>query len=50
MRKSISQTASYVYSGSVDVGIITLSFALSPTMKEKGKYWLIPQERHRPIV
>jgi len=34
----------------VDVGIIALSLALSPTMKEKGKYWLIPQERHRPIV
>jgi len=48
--ENISQTASYVYSGAVDVGIIALSLTLSPTMKEKGKYWLIPQERHRPIV
>lgn len=48
--ENISQTASYVYSGAADVGIIALSLALSPTMKEKGKYWLIPQERHRPIV
>jgi len=48
--ENISQTASYVYSGAVDVGIIALSLALSPTMKEKGKYWLIPQERHRSIV
>jgi molybdate transport system substrate-binding protein len=48
--ENISQTASYVYSGAVDVGIIALSLSLSPTMKEKGRYWLIPQERHRPIV
>ena len=48
--ENISQTASYVYSGAVDVGIIALSLALSPTMKEKGKYWLIPQKRHRPIL
>jgi len=48
--ENISQTASYVYSGEVDVGIIALSLALSPTTKEKGKYWLIPQKRHRPIL
>jgi len=34
----------------VDVGIIALPLALSPSMKEKGKYRLIPRERHRPIV
>ena len=36
--ENISQTASFVVSGSADVGIIALSLALAPSMKEKGKY------------
>ena len=36
--ENISQTASFVASGSADVGIIALSLALSPNMKDKGRY------------
>jgi len=36
--ENISQTASFVASGSAEVGIIALSLALSPNIKDKGRY------------
>ena len=47
--ENISQTASFVVSGAADVGIVALSLALSPTMKEKGRYADIPAGEHPPI-
>ncbi len=47
--EDISQTASFVASGSADVGIIALSLALSPNMKEKGRYAEIPSADYPPI-
>jgi molybdate transport system substrate-binding protein len=40
--ENISQTASFVASGSADIGIIALSLALSPNMKDKGRYTEVP--------
>ena len=40
--ENISQTATFVASGSADAGIIALSLALSPAMQEKGRYVEIP--------
>jgi molybdate transport system substrate-binding protein len=48
---NISQTAQFVSAGAADIGIIALSLALSPTMKkENGKYYLIPEETHEPLI
>lgn len=47
--ENISQTASFVASGSADVGILALSLALAPSMKEKGIYKEIPQPDYPPI-
>lgn len=47
--KNISQTASFVVCGAADVGIVALSLALSPTMKEKGRYADIPAGEYPPI-
>ena len=47
--ENISQTASFVASGSADVGIIALSLALAPSMTEKGKYAEIPAEEYPAI-
>jgi len=48
--ENIAQTAQYAQSGAADVGIIALSLALSPTMRQSGgKYWLIPAEAHQPL-
>ncbi|WP_228450760.1 molybdate ABC transporter substrate-binding protein [Chryseolinea soli] len=48
--ENISQTAQFVTSGAADAGIVALSLALSPNMKkEKGSYFLIPEESHKPL-
>ena len=40
--ENISQTASFVVSGSAEIGIVAFSLAVSPNMREKGRYWEIP--------
>ena len=47
--ENISQTASFVVSGSADVGIVALSLALSPNMKNKGRYVEVPASDYPPI-
>jgi molybdate transport system substrate-binding protein len=47
--ENISQTASFAVSGAADVGIVALSLALSPDMKNKGRYREIPAADYPPI-
>ena len=47
--ENISQTASFVASGAADVGIVALSLALAPGMKDKGRYVEIPAADYPPI-
>lgn len=47
--ENISQTAAFAMSGSADVGIVALSLALSPNMKDKGRYVEIPAGDYPPI-
>src|SRR5215469_2414107 len=47
--ENISQTASFVMSGAADVGIVALSLALSPNMKGKGDFAVIPPDQYPPI-
>jgi molybdate transport system substrate-binding protein len=47
--ENISQTTQFVQSGNAQAGIIALSLAISPAMKDSGKMWLIPAELHPPI-
>jgi molybdate transport system substrate-binding protein len=47
--ENISETASFVVSGAADVGIVALSLALSPNMKDRGRYVEIPPDEHPPL-
>ncbi len=47
--ENISQAASFVASGSADIGIVALSLALAPAMKEKGRYVEIPTDEYPPL-
>jgi molybdate transport system substrate-binding protein len=47
--ENISQTATYVVSGAADAGIVALSLALSPNMKDQGRYFEIPASEYPPI-
>jgi molybdate transport system substrate-binding protein len=49
--ENIAQTAQYAQSGAAEVGMIALSLALSPAMRQTGgKYWLIPSTAHQPLL
>lgn len=47
--ENISQTAQFVLSGSADVGVLALSLALSPPMKDQGKYFEIAASSYPAI-
>jgi molybdate transport system substrate-binding protein len=46
--ENISQAAQFVQSGNAQAGIIALSLAISPRMKD-GKRWEIPRDSYSPI-
>ena len=48
--ENVAQTAQMVESRGADMGIIALSLALSPALRDKGKYWPVPGDSHPPIV
>jgi molybdate transport system substrate-binding protein len=44
--ENIAQAAQFVESGAADVGILALSLALAPAMKDKGRYWTVPLDAY----
>ncbi|HUI84142.1 MAG TPA: molybdate ABC transporter substrate-binding protein [Candidatus Binatia bacterium] len=48
--ENISQAAQFVQSGNAQAGLIALSLALSPAMKNAGQFWELPQEAYPQIV
>jgi molybdate transport system substrate-binding protein len=47
--ENISQTMQFVASGNADIGVVALSLAMSPAMKNKGRYVEVPVETYPPI-
>lgn len=45
---NIAQTAQFVQSGAADIGVLALSLALAPEMKE-GAYWRVPLDAYPKI-
>jgi len=45
--ENISQAAQFCLSGNAEAGLIALSLALSPSMSNQGKYFLIDEKSHR---
>ncbi|TWP23780.1 molybdate ABC transporter substrate-binding protein [Apibacter muscae] len=48
--ENINQTAQFASSGNAEVGFIALSLALAPQMKEKGQYYVLPENQALPIA
>jgi molybdate transport system substrate-binding protein len=44
--ENVSQAAQFVESGNTQAGLIALSLALAPAMKDKGRYWEIPDDAY----
>jgi len=40
--ENIAQTLQFVQSGAADVGIVALSLALAPAVRNQGRYWEVP--------
>ena len=47
--ENISQTATFVASGSAEIGVLALSLALAPAMKQKGRYAEISADEYPPL-
>ncbi len=47
--ENISQTAQFVQSRAADIGILALSLALAPTLRNAGRYWLVPSDAYPAI-
>jgi molybdate transport system substrate-binding protein len=47
--ENIAQTAQFVQSGSAQIGILALSLARAPTLKDQGRYAEIPAADYPPI-
>ncbi len=47
--ENISQAAQFVESGNAGAGILALSLAMSPQMREKGRFTRIPENLYAPI-
>lgn len=47
--ENISQTAQFVQSGNAQAGLIALSLAVSPAMKNGGNYWELPSDTYPEI-
>jgi molybdate transport system substrate-binding protein len=48
--ENISQTAQFVESGNADVGLLALSLAVAPAMKDAGRYVEIPAGDYPPLI
>ncbi len=46
MGENISQAAQFVESGNAQAGLVALSHALAPAMKDKGRYWVVPLDAY----
>jgi molybdate transport system substrate-binding protein len=43
---SVMQTAQFIESGGADIGLVSHSLVLAPTLREKGRYWEVPLDAY----
>jgi molybdate transport system substrate-binding protein len=48
--ENIAQTAWFVQSGAADVGLLALSLALAPALRDSGRYWEVPLEAYPRLL
>jgi len=47
--ENVAQAAQFVQSGAADAGVVALSLAVSPAMRDKGRYWEVPLDAYPRI-
>lgn len=48
--ENISQTAQFIESGAADAGIIAMSLAVAPAMRQKGRFWEVPLDAYPKML
>ncbi|HEY2252144.1 MAG TPA: molybdate ABC transporter substrate-binding protein [Planctomycetaceae bacterium] len=48
--ENVAQAAQMVESGAADAGLIALSLAVSPNLRDKGRHWQVPDGAYPPLV
>lgn len=48
--ENISQAAQFAESGNAQAGFVALAHAAAPSMKGKGKYWVVPADFYPPLA
>jgi len=48
--ENVAQAAQMVQTGSADIGIIALSLAVSPALRDTGQSWRVPDDAYPPII
>lgn len=44
--ENVAQTLQFVESGAADVGVVALSLAIAPPVRDRGRYWRVPLDRY----
>lgn len=44
--ENIAQAAQFLETGAADIGIVALSLAMAPRMRDKGRYWTVPLDAY----
>jgi molybdate transport system substrate-binding protein len=47
--ENIAQAAQFVESGAADVGVIALSLAVAPALRDRGRYWPVPPDAYPAV-
>jgi molybdate transport system substrate-binding protein len=48
--ENVAQAAQFVESGNAQAGFVALARAVTPSMQEKGKYWVVPSADYPPLA
>lgn len=49
MGENVSQAAQFAESGNAQAGFVALAHALSPAVKSRGKFWVVPADYYPPL-
>ena len=50
MGENVAQALEFVESGAADAGVVALSLAAAPALRDRGRYWEIPPSAYPPIA
>jgi molybdate transport system substrate-binding protein len=47
--ENVSQTAQFLQTGAADIGLLPLSLARAPALRDEGVFWPVPEGAHPPL-